>query len=62
MGKIYQTSLSALPVVDHVTSDQMACCQCCHQGQLPRHHRAAHDSGQLPRVFPGVVSARSLDA
>lgn len=53
--------LEVLPVVNHVTSDKMSCCQCCHQGQLPSHYSTTHNSGKLPCVFSRIVFACSLN-
>lgn len=61
IGKTCQKSLEGLPVVNHVTSDEMSSCQSCHQGQFPSHHCTAHNSGELPGVFPRIVFARSLN-
>lgn len=49
-----------LPVVRHVTLDQVASCESGHERELPSHDGGADDAGQLPSVLPGAVLTGSL--
>ena len=49
-----------VPVVGHVTFDQVTGGQGGHQRQLPRQHGTADHTGQLAGVLPRVARARAL--